>query len=180
MSWARFRTPAAALWRPRPAGAPCGYGDLGLHGSPGSNATMMQLIPLWGLHHHAPAGIAMHPGAASCIRCIMFARPSERRPAGTAAAKDPGDLRIIGRLTRPTCQLAPLVAPDASPPRRRMFAAASSLVSHTDGPMRRGRARHTSQSPTGGRSWPGPTTRLGKSVRVITNLGSSLQASRTG
>ena len=41
----------AASQRPRPAGAPCGYGDLGLHGPPGSDATMMQLMPLRGVHH---------------------------------------------------------------------------------------------------------------------------------
>jgi len=41
----------AALRRPRPAGAPCDYGDLGLHGPPGSDATMMRLMPLRGVHH---------------------------------------------------------------------------------------------------------------------------------
>ena len=41
----------AALRRPRPAEAPCGYGDLGLHGPPGSDATMMRLMPLRGVHH---------------------------------------------------------------------------------------------------------------------------------
>ena len=42
----------AAMRRPRPAGPPRGHGDLGIHGPPGSDATMMQLIPLRGLHHH--------------------------------------------------------------------------------------------------------------------------------
>ena len=59
-SGASFRTsrehalPAAqraALRRPRPAGASCGYGDLGLHDPPGSDATMMRLILLRGVHH---------------------------------------------------------------------------------------------------------------------------------
>jgi hypothetical protein len=76
------------------------------------------------------AGIAMHPGAAGCIGCIT-AGPSERRLAGTAAARDPRDLRIIGRATRPTWQPAALVAPDASPPPETdVRAAASSPVSH--------------------------------------------------
>ena len=35
----------------------------------------------------APVGIAMHPGAAGCIGCII-AGLGERRPAGTAAARD--------------------------------------------------------------------------------------------
>src|SRR5260370_4507146 len=37
---------------PRPPGPPRGCGDLGLHGPPGSDAAMMQLIPLRGPHHH--------------------------------------------------------------------------------------------------------------------------------
>ena len=41
----------AALRRPQPAGAPRGCGDLGLHGPPGSDATMMRLIPLRSVHH---------------------------------------------------------------------------------------------------------------------------------
>jgi len=42
----------AALRCRWPAGAPCGCGDLGLHGLPGSGATMMRLISLRCLHHH--------------------------------------------------------------------------------------------------------------------------------
>jgi len=41
----------AALRRPRPAGTPRSCGDLRLHGPPGSDATMMRLIPLRGVHH---------------------------------------------------------------------------------------------------------------------------------
>ena len=41
----------AALRCPGLQGAPRSYDDLGLHGLPGSDATMMRLIPLRGVHH---------------------------------------------------------------------------------------------------------------------------------
>ena len=41
----------AALRCPGLPGAPCGHGDLGLHSPPGTDATMMRLIPLRGVHH---------------------------------------------------------------------------------------------------------------------------------
>ncbi len=41
----------AALRCPGLPGAPRGHDDLGLHGPPGSDATMMRLIPLRGVHH---------------------------------------------------------------------------------------------------------------------------------
>jgi site-specific recombinase XerD len=41
----------AALRCPGLPGAPRGRDDLGLHGPPGSDATMMRLIPLRGVHH---------------------------------------------------------------------------------------------------------------------------------
>jgi integrase len=40
-----------ALRCPRPARVPRGHGDQGLHGPPGSDATMMRLMPLRGVHH---------------------------------------------------------------------------------------------------------------------------------
>jgi hypothetical protein len=40
-----------ALRCPGLQGAPRGHDDLGLHGPPGSDATMMRLIPLRGAHH---------------------------------------------------------------------------------------------------------------------------------
>jgi hypothetical protein len=55
----------AALRCPRPAGAPCGYGDLGLHGPPGSDATMMRLMPLRGVHHRCAC---WHRDASGCSR----------------------------------------------------------------------------------------------------------------
>jgi hypothetical protein len=44
-------TQRAALRCPGLPGAPRGHDDLGLHGPPGSDATMMRLIPLRGVHH---------------------------------------------------------------------------------------------------------------------------------
>ena len=41
----------AALRSPRPARAPRGCDDLGLHGPPMADATMMRLMPLRGVHH---------------------------------------------------------------------------------------------------------------------------------
>ncbi len=41
----------AASRRPGLPGVPRGHDDLGLHGPPGSDATMMRLIPLRGVHH---------------------------------------------------------------------------------------------------------------------------------
>jgi integrase/recombinase XerD len=41
----------AASRCPGLSGAPRGHDDLGLHGPPGSDATMMRLIPLHGVHH---------------------------------------------------------------------------------------------------------------------------------
>ena len=120
----------AALRRPRPAGAPCGYGDLGLHGPPGSDATMMRLMPLRGVHHRCACRHRDASGSSRRIGCIIGG-PGERRPAGTAAARDAPGLRIIGHVTRLTWQPAALVAPHASPrPETDVPAAASSPVSH--------------------------------------------------
>src|SRR5690242_250529 len=78
----------------------------------------------------APAGIAMHPGAAGCIGCIIIWL-SERCPAGAAAGRDAADLRVTGHVARPTWQPAALVAPHASPaPETDVRAAVSSPVSH--------------------------------------------------
>ena len=172
----------AALRCPRPAGRAARCGDLGLHSPPGADATMMQLIPLRGPHHRCTCWHRDAPGPAGCIGRII-ARLSDRRTAGTAAARHAPDFRITGRATRPTWQPAALVARDASRPRRPMSArppARPSATRHADGPVRRGRGRHASQPPTGRRSWPGPATRLGRSVPATTNLGSSLQAPRSG
>ncbi len=55
----------ATLQRPQPAGASCGYGDLGLHDPPGSDATMMRLIPLRGVH---PSCACWHRDASGSSR----------------------------------------------------------------------------------------------------------------
>ena len=171
--------PCGALGLP---GGRRGCGDLGLHSPPGSDAMMMQLIPLRGPHHRCTCWHRDAPGSSRLHRA-HHRQAQRRRRAGTAAARHAPDFRIIGRATRPTWQPAALVARDASRPRRPMSArppARPSATRHADGPVRRGRGRHASQPPTGRRSWPGPATRLGRSVPATTNLGSSFQAPRSG
>ena len=55
----------AALRCRRPAGPSCGCGDLGLHGPPGSDATMMRLISLRCAHHHCGC---RHCDSSGCSR----------------------------------------------------------------------------------------------------------------
>ena len=154
--------PCGALGLP---GRSRGCGDLGLHGPPGSDATMMQLIPLHGPHHRCTC---WHRDASESSRLhrVHHRLPQRARPAGTAAARDAPDLRITGRDTRPTWQPAALVAPHASRARRQTSpqpSARPSATRHADAPPRRGRGRHASQPPTGRRSWPGPAAWLGRS-----------------
>jgi hypothetical protein len=144
----------AALRRPRPAGAPCGDGDLGLHGPPGSDATMMRLLPLRGVHHRCAC---WHRDASGCSRLhrAHHRRSGERCPAGAAAARDAPGLRIIGHVTRLTWQPAALVAPHASRAWRQTSPqppARPSATRHADAPPCRGRGRHASQPPAGGGS----------------------------
>jgi integrase/recombinase XerC len=120
----------AALRCPRPSGPPRGCGDLGLHGLPGSDATMMKLIPLRGPHHHCACRHRDASGS-SLLHRVHHRLPQRAAPVATAAGRDALDLRIIGRAIRRTWQLAALVAPDASPlPETDVRAAASSPVSH--------------------------------------------------
>ena len=171
--------PCGALGLP---GGRRGCGDLGLHRPPGSDATMMQLIPLRGPHHRCTCRHRDAPGSPQPVASGASARLSDRRTAGTAAARHAPDFCIIGRATRPTWQPAALVACDASRPRRPVSArppARPLATRQVGGPVRRGRDRHASQPPTGKHSWPGPATRLGRSVPATTNLGSSLQAPRS-
>jgi hypothetical protein len=75
----------AALRYPGPPGAPRGHDDLGLHGPPGTDATMMRLIPLRGVHHscacwHRDASGSSReqpdaPGASSAVTA-SGARPA--------------------------------------------------------------------------------------------------------
>ena len=133
----------AALRCARPAGTPRGCGDLGLHGPPGSDATMMRLIPLRGLHHHCACWHRDAPGSSRLHR-VHHRLTQRAAAAGTAAARDAPDLRITGRATRPTWRPAALVAPHASPPPKTdVRAAASSPVSHA--------ARCRADAP---RTWP--------------------------
>jgi integrase/recombinase XerC len=58
----------AALRCPRPAGGRRACGDLGLHSPPGSDATMMQLIPLRGPHHRCTCWHRDAPGSSRLHR----------------------------------------------------------------------------------------------------------------
>jgi hypothetical protein len=172
--------PCGALGLP---GRPCRCGDLGLHGPPGSDATMMQLIPLHGPHHHcacwhhdASRSSRMHrvhpaPDPASGARPAPQLRGTRRTSASLVAPRvPPANQQLSLHLMHPctgdgcsrSCQ--PARQPRGTPPGRPTA----------------GRGRHASQSPTGRPSWPGPATWLGRSAPVTTNLGNSLQAPRSG
>jgi hypothetical protein len=69
----------AALRCSRPAGRR-GCGDLGLHGPPGSDATMMQLIPLRGPHHRCACWQRDAPGSSRLHRAHH--RQAQRPPHG--------------------------------------------------------------------------------------------------
>ena len=171
--------PCGALGLP---GGRSGRGDLGLHSPPGSDATMMQLIPLRGPHHRCTCWHRDAPGSSRLHRAHhrQAQRPAHGRHRSCEAR---AGLPHHWSRHAPTWQPAALVARDASRPRRPMSArppARPSATRHADGPVRRGRGRHASHPPTGRRSWPGPATRLGRSVPATTNLGSSLQAPRSG
>ena len=67
---------------PRAAGAPRGYGDLGLHGPPGSDATMMRPMPLRGVHHRCACWHRDASGVQSAASGVSSAAPvSAARPA---------------------------------------------------------------------------------------------------
>ena len=67
-----------ALRRPLLAGPPRGCGDLGLHGPSGSDATMMQLIPLRGVHHRC---VCWHRVASGTSRLHRVHHRRSRRAA---------------------------------------------------------------------------------------------------
>ena len=120
-----------------------GCGDLGLHGPPGSDATMMRLIQLRGPHHHCACWHRDASGNSQMHR-VHHHLTQPAAAAGTAAATDTPDLRITGRATRPTWELAALVAPHASlPPETDVRAAVGPPVSHA--------ARRRADPP---RTWP--------------------------
>ena len=121
-------------------------------GPPGSDATMMRLMPLRSVHHRcaclASRCIRVQPvasGASSAVP-VSAARP------GAAAARDAPGLRIIGHVTRLIWQPArsrctsciPRLETDAP-------AAASSPVSHT--------ARRRAAMP---RTWPARIAAAGR------------------
>jgi hypothetical protein len=168
----------ATLRCPRPGGPPRGCGDLGLHGPPGSDATMMQLIPLRGLHHHcacwhrnASEGSPLH---RLHHRQTQRAAPGRHRSCeGTrrtsaslvASRARPGHQPLSLHLMHPT--------PGDGSPRGRQLA--RQLRGTPTGRHAADVAATHHSPPAGERSWPGPATRQGRSAPVITNPGNSLR-----
>jgi hypothetical protein len=139
----------AALRRPRPARAPRGYGDLGLHGSPGSDATMMRLMPLRGGHHRC-ACVHRDASEISRLHRVHHRRPRPAVPGRHRSCEGRAGLGHVTRLTWQPAASLHLVHPRA--PDTDVPAAASPPVSHAhaDAPPCRRRGRLASQSPTGG------------------------------
>ena len=172
----------AALRCARPAGTPRGCGDLGLQGPPVSDAAMMQLIPLRGLHHHCACWHPDAPGSSRLHRVhhrlTQRAAPSRHRSCEGHAGPPHHWPRHASHLatSRSRCTSC-IPAPDDGCSRCRQ------LARHPRGTLpgrRAADAAATHRSRTGRRSWPGPATRLERSVPITTNLGSSLQAPRSG
>jgi hypothetical protein len=141
----------AALRRPRPARAPRGYGDLGLHGPPGPNATMMRLMPLHGVHHRCAC---WHRDASRSSRLhpVPHRRP---RPAVSGRHRSCEGRAGLGHIMCLSWQPAALVAPGPSrAPETDVTATASSPVSytHADAPPWRGRGPLASQPSAAGRT----------------------------
>ena len=172
----------AALRCHQPAGPPRGCGDLGLRRPSVCDATMMRLMPLRGVHDRCAC---WHRDASGSSRLHRVHHQRSRSAApGRHRSREEG-AGPPHHWPRHPPDLAPaaLVVPDASRPAGRCSRGrrlARQPPGTPTGLARRGRGRHASQSPAGGRSRPGPATRLGRSAPVITNLGSSLQAPRSG
>ena len=88
----------AALRCRRPAGPPHGCGDLRLHGPPVSDATMMRLMPLRGVHHRCVCCDRDTSGSTRLHRVHHPAVPV----SGAAAARGAPGLRFIDLVTRLT------------------------------------------------------------------------------
>ena len=78
----------AALRCPPLAGPPRGCGDLGLHGAPGSDATMMQLISLRGVHHRCACWHRVASGTSRLHR-VHHRRPRRAAPGRYRNCKGP-------------------------------------------------------------------------------------------
>ena len=119
----------AALQRARRAGAPGGCGDQGFHGPPGSDATMMRLRPLRGVHHRC---VFWHHDAFGSSRLHRVHHRRCRSAAPGRHRSREGRAEPSRHWSRHPPDLAPaaLVAPGASRvPGPEVPAAASSPVS---------------------------------------------------
>jgi hypothetical protein len=138
---------------PRPAGAPCGHGDLGLHGPPGSDATMMRLMPLRGVHHRCAC---WHRNASGSSRLHRVhnrqggALPGRRRSCEGRAGPPHHWPRHAPDLatSRSRCTSC-ILRPETDVP---AAASSPSATRHADAPPCRGTWRHASLPPAGGGS----------------------------
>jgi hypothetical protein len=93
-----YALPAAqrtALWRAQRAGPPRGCGDLGRHRPPRSDATMMHLMPLHGMHHRC---VGCHQGASGAPWLHEMHHQRSRRPAPCRRSPRRGARRACGSM----------------------------------------------------------------------------------
>ena len=154
--------PCGALGLP---GAPRGCGDLGLHSPPGSDATMMQLIPLRGVHHRCAC---WHRDASGSSR--LHRAHHRQVPASGAGRHRSCEGRAGPPHHWPRSRARPGNQPlwlhrDASRARRRTSRGRQLARQPRGTPTRRCAAdvagTHRSRRPAR-RSWPGPCDTAGQ------------------
>jgi hypothetical protein len=174
--------PRAALRCPGLPGAPRGHDDLGLHGPPGSDATMMRLIPLRGAHHSCACWHRDASGSRRLHRVhhrqSRWAVPGRHRSCEGRAMPPHHWPRHASDLATSRSRCTSCIPA----PRRRTFPqppARPSATPHADAPPCRRRGRHASQ-PVAVKD---PDLALSMAGEIHTRNhqpGGSLQAPRSG